>query len=245
MTNDISNDDYDFGDDADVIPPSDPQFDAWLAQVAPGLNEPGLTPRAEMWRAIRSAQSATGEAHTGAVAGVLPMRRNPWRLMLVTIRWSKIPGCPVVPMRTVGFTASTGIGLPIFFFAMSPAHAAETVHSRMFAPGLGVPEDPATGSAAAALAGMLAHTGDLPSERAKGKYGAETTPLKVGDTLYLCSAKNILIALDPATTEIYADGAYTLAGENRTLSPDDMVAFEPASSVPATVPSGVSAQRSE
>lgn len=45
----------------------------------------------------------------------------------------------------------------------------------------------------------LAHTGDLPSERAKNKYGAETTPLKVGDTLYLCSAKNILIALDPAT----------------------------------------------
>jgi quinoprotein glucose dehydrogenase len=44
----------------------------------------------------------------------------------------------------------------------------------------------------------VAHTRDLPSERAKGKYGAETTPLKVGDTLYLCSAKNILIALDPA-----------------------------------------------
>lgn len=45
----------------------------------------------------------------------------------------------------------------------------------------------------------LAHTRDLPSERAKDKYGAETTPLKVGDSLYLCSAKNILIALDPAT----------------------------------------------
>lgn len=45
----------------------------------------------------------------------------------------------------------------------------------------------------------LAHTGDMPSERAKKKYGAETTPLKVGDTLYLCSAKNILIALDPTT----------------------------------------------
>lgn len=39
------------------------------------------------------------------------------------------------------------------------------------------------------------HTGDLPKE----KYGAETTPLKVGDTLYLCSAMNILIALDPIT----------------------------------------------
>jgi quinoprotein glucose dehydrogenase len=45
----------------------------------------------------------------------------------------------------------------------------------------------------------VAHTRDLPSARAKGTYGAETTPLKVGDSLYLCSAKNILISLDPAT----------------------------------------------
>lgn len=38
-------------------------------------------------------------------------------------------------------------------------------------------------------------TGDLPEKR----WGAETTPLKVGDTLYLCSARNVLIALDAAT----------------------------------------------
>lgn len=44
------------------------------------------------------------------------------------------------------------------------------------------------------------HTGDMPEgDPSKSKYGAETTPLKVGDTLYLCSATNILIALDPAT----------------------------------------------
>jgi quinoprotein glucose dehydrogenase len=35
-------------------------------------------------------------------------------------------------------------------------------------------------------------TRDLPKER----WGAETTPLKIGDTLYLCSARNVLIALD-------------------------------------------------
>ena len=40
-------------------------------------------------------------------------------------------------------------------------------------------------------------TGDLPEE----KWGAETTPIKVGDTVYLCSARNILIALDAATGE--------------------------------------------
>jgi quinoprotein glucose dehydrogenase len=43
------------------------------------------------------------------------------------------------------------------------------------------------------------HTGDLPSQRAKNTYGAENTPLKVGDTLYVCTPKSIVIALDPAT----------------------------------------------
>lgn len=45
----------------------------------------------------------------------------------------------------------------------------------------------------------MIHTGDMPSAAAAGKYGAETTPLKVGDSLYLCTAKNIMISLDPAT----------------------------------------------
>jgi quinoprotein glucose dehydrogenase len=44
----------------------------------------------------------------------------------------------------------------------------------------------------------VAHTGDLPRSReARNLYGAETTPIKIGDRMYLCSAKNILIALDP------------------------------------------------
>jgi len=44
------------------------------------------------------------------------------------------------------------------------------------------------------------HTGDLPqSDFARGKYGAETTPLKVGNGLYLCTPKNVMISLDPAT----------------------------------------------
>lgn len=40
-------------------------------------------------------------------------------------------------------------------------------------------------------------TGDLPEER----WGAETTPLKIGDTVFLCTARNILIALDAASGE--------------------------------------------
>ena len=37
--------------------------------------------------------------------------------------------------------------------------------------------------------------------------------------------EDIAIALDPATSELYEDGAYHLASEDRVLSPDDMVGF--------------------
>ncbi|MFC0103663.1 membrane-bound PQQ-dependent dehydrogenase, glucose/quinate/shikimate family [Sphingopyxis terrae] len=44
------------------------------------------------------------------------------------------------------------------------------------------------------------HSGDLPSSPDVRKtYGAENTPLKVGDSLFVCTPKNIVLALDPAT----------------------------------------------
>lgn len=43
----------------------------------------------------------------------------------------------------------------IFFFAFDPELPGSDLHARMFAPRLGVPEDPATGSAVAALGGYL------------------------------------------------------------------------------------------
>ena len=42
-------------------------------------------------------------------------------------------------------------------------------------------------------------TGDLPNEKTKDKYSPETTPIKVGDSLFVCSAKNVLISLHAAT----------------------------------------------
>ena len=39
-------------------------------------------------------------------------------------------------------------------------------------------------------------TGDMPSEAAEGKYSPENTPLKIGDTIFVCSAMGIVIGLD-------------------------------------------------
>lgn len=49
-----------------------------------------------------------------------------------------------------------GPGSEIMVFAMGAAAAGADVHARVFVPGLSIPEDPATGSACAALAGYLA-----------------------------------------------------------------------------------------
>ena len=37
--------------------------------------------------------------------------------------------------------------------------------------------------------------------------------------------ERVAIALDPAASEVYGDGAYRLPGEGRTLSPDEMIGF--------------------
>lgn len=44
-------------------------------------------------------------------------------------------------------------------FCAEAAESGNHFHARMFAPRMGIPEDPATGSAAAAFAGLLASSG--------------------------------------------------------------------------------------
>ena len=50
-------------------------------------------------------------------------------------------------------------GVGVFLFCRETAESGHAFHARMFAPTHGVPEDPATGSAAAAFPGLLAATG--------------------------------------------------------------------------------------
>jgi trans-2,3-dihydro-3-hydroxyanthranilate isomerase len=58
------------------------------------------------------------------------------------------------------FSADGPVG--VFLFCIETADPGSSFHARMFAPHVGVPEDPATGSAAAAFIGALA---------ASGRYG--------------------------------------------------------------------------
>ena len=56
--------------------------------------------------------------------------------------------------------------LPVFVFSPEPADDDATVYSRMFAPVLGIPEDPATGSASGPLGAYLLRYNAVPADAA-------------------------------------------------------------------------------
>ena len=68
----------DFGEDADVPMPDDPEFDAWIASAGAALNVPPATPALEMWAAIEAARRTSSDAQGGRIPGVRPMRRPRW-----------------------------------------------------------------------------------------------------------------------------------------------------------------------
>jgi trans-2,3-dihydro-3-hydroxyanthranilate isomerase len=57
------------------------------------------------------------------------------------------------------------VGIPpeVFVFTREVEHVGSTVHSRMFAPGLGITEDPATGGASGPLGCYLVRHGLAPA----------------------------------------------------------------------------------
>ncbi len=60
-----------------------------------------------------------------------------------------------------------GIAEEVFIFTTEPGSDGATVYSRMFAPGLGVTEDPATGAASGPLGCYLVRHGLVPPENAR------------------------------------------------------------------------------
>ena len=57
----------------------------------------------------------------------------------------------------MGLDDAIGEGRGAFLYTRETTHPENTVHARMFSGGLGIIEDPATGSAAAAFAGVALH----------------------------------------------------------------------------------------
>jgi len=96
----------------------------------------------------------------------------------------------------------------MFVFSLEPGGDGATVYSRMFAPGLGVAEDPATGAASGPLGCYLVKHGAVPPERAGSILSVQG--VKMGRP----SRIHVAIGLDGAAiSTVQVGGEAVLAGE--------------------------------
>jgi trans-2,3-dihydro-3-hydroxyanthranilate isomerase len=96
----------------------------------------------------------------------------------------------------------------VFLFTTEPRGERATAYSRMFAPALGVPEDPATGSASGPLGCYLVHHKVVPPKEAGAMLSLQG--VKMGRPSHI----HISIGLDGSTiNSVRVGGEAVLAGE--------------------------------
>lgn len=106
------------------------------------------------------------------------------------------------------FRDATGVDRPVFLFALEPDGAEATVYSRMFAPGLGLPEDAATGGASGPLGCYLVRHRLVPVEAAARIVSAQGVAMGRASRIHVAIA-----ASGPdAITSVRVGGTAVLAG---------------------------------
>jgi trans-2,3-dihydro-3-hydroxyanthranilate isomerase len=128
---------------------------AWMDQSLPDVRQP-VTPRPDIIRAVGLDPAAVDQ--TG-----LPVEEiscgNPFTIVPVRTRKAVDAAEPdMAAMRRIR-SAFPSNHVGVFFFSSEPVDADVIAYSRMFAPGAGVAEDPATGSATGPLACYLVRHG--------------------------------------------------------------------------------------
>ena len=135
---------------------------AWMSQAAPTFGET-MTDRDAVARALGiSAAAITG---TGKPAQVVSCG-VPFLFVPLTARRA-VDNARVDPAALESLLEETRSGAHgVFIFSTEPGTDRATAYSRMFAPGLGVAEDPATGSASGPLGCYLVQHNLVPAEKA-------------------------------------------------------------------------------
>lgn len=134
---------------------------AWMTQRPP-VFEPPVAARAEVAAALGLAEAdLVPELPVQAVSCGVPF-------LFVALRdAATVDRATSDAAAFKRLAAVTGVNLPLFLFAMLPPGEAGTVHSRMFAPELGIVEDPATGAASGPLGCYLVRHGLVAGDAAR------------------------------------------------------------------------------
>jgi trans-2,3-dihydro-3-hydroxyanthranilate isomerase len=136
---------------------------AWMDQSPPDTRPPA-TPAEEITLAI-------GVDHAAFVKTGLPIEEiscgNPFICLPLFSRADVDAAEPDIGrLRRIRSAFPSGL-VGVFFFTLEPTEPGVTVYSRMFAPGAGVPEDPATGSASGPLGCYLVKHGLVKGDDAR------------------------------------------------------------------------------
>ena len=140
--------------------------------------------------------------------------------------------------RTIGGTGAHALPVPMLNVLNGGAHANNSVDFQEF---MLMPVGAASFSEALrwgtetyhALRGLLAERDMSTAVGDEGGFAPDLPKNEDAITLLLeaieragrVPGEEIALALDPATSELLRDGSYELAGEGRTLTPEDMVAY--------------------
>jgi trans-2,3-dihydro-3-hydroxyanthranilate isomerase len=135
---------------------------AWMSQLRPDFGEP---------IADRTTVAAALRLRVDVLASARPVQTGscgvPYVLVPIATR-AAVDQASLDGERYEGFLRDQGIGERTAVYLFSTEHGADgaSAYSRMFAPGLGIVEDPATGSAAGPLGCYLVRHGIVPAAQA-------------------------------------------------------------------------------
>ena len=110
-----------------------------------------------------------------------------------------------------------GLGeLPVFIFSMeNPDRSDETVYSRMLAPGFGISEDPATGSASGPLGSYLVRHRAVPPEVGRAMVSLQGVAMRRPSRIHIS-----IEARDGSITRVRVGGQAVLVGRGELSAPD-------------------------
>jgi len=140
----------------------DELYFVWMTQIAPTFGPPIADPAgaAAALSLPAAAVSGTGLPVQTVACGV------PFLFVPLATR-SAVDNAALSATAYDEFRRAADLDeMPIFLFSTESAHDNATVYSRMFAPGFGIVEDPATGSASGPLGCYLVRHKVVPPERA-------------------------------------------------------------------------------
>jgi trans-2,3-dihydro-3-hydroxyanthranilate isomerase len=134
----------------------------WMTQLPPQFGNPIADPAgaAAALRLSGAAVAATGLPVQAVSSGL------PFLLVPLTTRRAVDSAAVDVTAYDSFIRAAKMDELPIFLFSTEKTGDKATVYSRMFAPGMGIAEDPATGSACGPLGGYLVRHKVIPPDKA-------------------------------------------------------------------------------